>query len=86
MQLGRPTVYPDFEPVSCYFGHGLTGVMYKLGDVDSAVAALNDLLENSGRAAALGRAARQAWERGFNPKRFYETISSHMKDFFYEPH
>jgi glycosyltransferase involved in cell wall biosynthesis len=81
MQLGKATIYADFDVVAQYFENGISGVMYRPGNVESLVAALSLLLNDARQLEEIGAQARLRWERNFRPEVFRGAICAHLKEF-----
>lgn len=71
MAAGRPLVATRVGGIPDLVEDGVTGVLVPPGDAPALAGALRDLLSNPARAEAMGRAARERWEREFSPEPFY---------------
>jgi glycosyltransferase involved in cell wall biosynthesis len=66
MAAGLPVVAPAAAGPLEIVEHGQTGLLYPPGDADAAAAHVRALLADPSRAAAIGRAAREAAQRRFS--------------------
>ncbi|WP_313816498.1 glycosyltransferase family 4 protein [Citricoccus sp.] len=57
--VGRPVVAADLPALAELVQDGVTGVLFRPGDLDSLTGALQDLIEDPGHARELGQAGRQ---------------------------
>jgi glycosyltransferase involved in cell wall biosynthesis len=78
MALGKPVVAPDLAAFRDEIDDGVTGLLFKAGDVDSLTAALRRLATEPLLAARLGAAARARVAETRTWKRFAETIAEKL--------
>jgi glycosyltransferase involved in cell wall biosynthesis len=68
MAAGAPVVAAAHGAFVELVDHGVTGLLYRPGDVDALAAALSDILSSPERNRSMGVAARSRYERDFGPE------------------
>jgi glycosyltransferase involved in cell wall biosynthesis len=76
MSHGTPVIASDLGGVREWLEHGRTGLGVAPGSVDELTAAIDAVLGHPARAAAMGRAAREAHQRRFLPEHHVEPLLS----------
>jgi glycosyltransferase involved in cell wall biosynthesis len=78
MAAGKPIVSTNNHGAMQLLQDGQNGVMVPVDDAFALARAVNDLIVNTGRAAALGNAARQAYDASYSE----DSVCAHYLDFF----
>lgn len=76
MASGRPVVASRVGGIPDLVEHGVTGLLVEPGNAQELAAALKTLLDDPGRAHAMGVAARDRWASSFTPATFYNYTQS----------
>src|SRR5262249_32078704 len=76
MAAGRPVVASRVGGLPDLVLDDVTGLLTPPGDAVALARALQSLLDDSGRAEAMGLAARQRWEKHFSPAPFYQATQA----------
>ena len=71
MAAGRPLIATRVGGIPDLVEDGVTGLLVPAGDAGALAAALKTLLDDPARAEAMGRAARERWEKHFSLAPFF---------------